>query len=153
MKKFLGKSVVALVLPRSAIICGNTAMSQNCVHVLLKYSEHTYAVMRKIMLAATLSASPKDKRPSVIQFLILENVSGSEIHTRMCVTYGSQNNSKENFVVFFFFFENFTQFSREFLSIFKIISFNFKENLTKFLSEFHFLQEFQSIFKKISHNF
>ncbi len=39
----------------------------------------------------TPTAVSKDKQQSVIQFLMLENVSGSEIHTRMCVVYGAQN--------------------------------------------------------------
>ncbi len=41
--------------------------------------------MRKIMMAATPAAVPKDKQQNVIWVLTLENVSGGEIHMRMCV--------------------------------------------------------------------
>ncbi len=41
--------------------------------------------MRKIMTAATPTAVPKDKQWSAIQFLTLENILGSEIHTRTYV--------------------------------------------------------------------
>ncbi len=40
------------------------------------------------MLAATPTAVRKNKRQSDIRFLMLESVSGSEIHARMCVVYG-----------------------------------------------------------------
>ncbi len=45
-------------------------------------------VARKIILAETPTAVPKDKQQSLIWFLTLENVSGSEIHARMRVVYG-----------------------------------------------------------------
>ncbi len=41
--------------------------------------------MKKIKMAATLTAVPKNEQLGVIQFLTLENVSGSEIHVRMCM--------------------------------------------------------------------
>ncbi len=47
--------------------------------------------MRKIMLASTLPAVPNDEQWTVIRFLMLENVSGSEIHMRMCVEYSVQH--------------------------------------------------------------
>ncbi len=47
-------------------------------------------MIRKIIMAATLTALPKDVQQSV-QFLMLENVSDSEIRVRMCVAYGVQN--------------------------------------------------------------
>ncbi len=50
--------------------------------------------MRKVTITLTLTAVPKDEQRSVIQFIILKNVSGSEIHVRMCVmcvVYGVQN--------------------------------------------------------------
>ncbi len=42
-------------------------------------------------MTATLTAVPKDKQLNVIWFLTVENVLGSEIHTRMCVVCGVQN--------------------------------------------------------------
>ncbi len=45
--------------------------------------------MRKITMAATLIAVPKDEQWSVIQFLLVENVSTSETHERMCAVYGA----------------------------------------------------------------
>ncbi len=42
-------------------------------------------------MAATLTAVPKDKQWSVIQCLMLENDSDSEIHMRKWVVYGAQN--------------------------------------------------------------
>ncbi len=42
-------------------------------------------------MATTLTAVLKDEQRSVVWFLILENISGSEIHTRMYVVYGMQN--------------------------------------------------------------
>ncbi len=50
-----------------------------------------YAAMRKIMMAATLTTVSKDEQQNVIWFLTLENVLGSEIHTRICMVYGVQN--------------------------------------------------------------
>ncbi len=47
--------------------------------------------MRKITMAVTPNAVPKDEQRSVIRFSLLENVLGSEIHTKMCVVYGAQN--------------------------------------------------------------
>ncbi len=44
--------------------------------------------MRKVAMTATLTVVPKDEQQSVIWFLMLENVSNSEIHVRMCVVYG-----------------------------------------------------------------
>ncbi len=46
---------------------------------------------RKITMSATPIAEPKNEQQSVIQFLMLENVSSSEIYTRMCVVYCAQN--------------------------------------------------------------
>ncbi len=46
---------------------------------------------RKITIAATPTDVHKDEQKSVIWFLKLENVSGSEIHMRMCAVYGRQN--------------------------------------------------------------
>ncbi len=43
------------------------------------------------MMEATPTVVPKDEQQSVLQFLILENGSGSEIHTRICMMYGVQN--------------------------------------------------------------
>ncbi len=48
------------------------------------------------MTVVTLTAVPKNKQRSVIQFLTLENVSGSEIHTEMRVVYGAQNMLSQN---------------------------------------------------------
>ncbi len=45
--------------------------------------------MRKIMMAVIPTAVPKDERQSVVCFLTLENVLGSEIYARMCVVYGA----------------------------------------------------------------
>ncbi len=42
-------------------------------------------------MVVTPTAVPKDKRWSVTQLLMLENVSGSETHASMCVVYGAQN--------------------------------------------------------------
>ncbi len=44
--------------------------------------------MRKIIVTAIPRTVLKDKQWSVIQFLMLENVLGCEIHMRMCVVYG-----------------------------------------------------------------
>ncbi len=44
-----------------------------------------YVAMRKITMKTTPTALPKDKQRSDIWFSTLENVSDSEIHTRMCV--------------------------------------------------------------------
>ncbi len=46
------------------------------------------------MMAATLTAVPKDKQQSVIRFLTLENISGTEIHVIMCMMYSVQNVSQ-----------------------------------------------------------
>ncbi len=43
------------------------------------------------MMAATPTAVPEDKQQKVIWFLMLENVSGGEICTGMCVVYGVRN--------------------------------------------------------------
>ncbi len=74
---------------------------QNCLRTLLKVfrrhmrnlvqSVKNHAEMRKITTAATLTAVPKDKQQWVIQFLMLENVSGSEKQVRMCIVYGTHN--------------------------------------------------------------
>ncbi len=48
-------------------------------------------MMRKITLAATPTAVPKDEQQSVVWFSILENVSDREIQVRMCVVYGMQH--------------------------------------------------------------
>ncbi len=40
-------------------------------------------------MKATLTAVPKDEQQSVTLFLTIENVLGSEIHTRMHVRYGT----------------------------------------------------------------
>ncbi len=48
-------------------------------------------VIRKITIAATLTAVPQDKQRSVIPFLTPENISVSEIQIRMWVVYGVQN--------------------------------------------------------------
>ncbi len=42
-------------------------------------------------MAAMPMAVPEDEQRSVIQFLLLENVSVSESHLRMCAVYGVQN--------------------------------------------------------------
>ncbi len=42
-------------------------------------------------MAATPTAVPKDEQRNVIRVLTLENVSGGEIYTKMCVVYGTQN--------------------------------------------------------------
>ncbi len=42
-------------------------------------------------MAVTLTAVPKEEGRSVIWFLALQNVSGSENHTRMCAVHGVQN--------------------------------------------------------------
>ncbi len=42
-------------------------------------------------MAATRTAVLKDDQRGVIPFLTLENVSGVEIHTRMCEVYSVQN--------------------------------------------------------------
>ncbi len=42
------------------------------------------------MMAATQTAVPKDEQQSVIRFLTLENVSGSEVHVRMFAVSGMQ---------------------------------------------------------------
>ncbi len=47
-------------------------------------------------MEATLTAVPKDEQLSVIWFLMLENVSGSEIHWRPRVVYGVQCYHKIN---------------------------------------------------------
>ncbi len=60
------------------------------------YSWLKKTVMRKITMAVILIAVPKDKSQSVTQFLKLQNVSDREIHARMCVVYGAQNNHKIN---------------------------------------------------------
>ncbi len=44
-------------------------------------------VTRKIMMAATSTVVPNNKQQNVILFLTLENVSGREIHTEMCVVW------------------------------------------------------------------
>ncbi len=48
------------------------------------------------MMTATPPAVPKDEQRSVIQFLRLENVSGSEIQMRMCMVYGKECYHKIN---------------------------------------------------------
>ncbi len=50
-----------------------------------------YMVMRKIMMAVTLTVVPEDEQRSVILFLLIENVSYSEIHMRMYVMYDLKN--------------------------------------------------------------
>ncbi len=46
----------------------------------------------KITTLATIPTNvPKDEQQSIIRVLTLENVSGSEIHTRMCVVYVVHN--------------------------------------------------------------
>ncbi len=72
-----------------------------CVHMLPKVfraymqnfvaSIKNYTAIRKITMSVTLTALPKDKQQSVIQLLMLENVSGSKIHVRICAVYGVQN--------------------------------------------------------------
>ncbi len=42
-------------------------------------------------MAVTPTAVGKDKQRTVIEFLVPVNLSGIEIHTRMCVVYGAQN--------------------------------------------------------------
>ncbi len=42
-------------------------------------------------MAVTATAVPKDQQRRVIQVLMLENVSDSEIHAKICVVYGMQN--------------------------------------------------------------
>ncbi len=39
-------------------------------------------------MAATLTTVPKNEQRNVIWFSLLEYVSGSEIHMRMCMVYG-----------------------------------------------------------------
>ncbi len=46
--------------------------------------------MRKITKVPTPTAVPKDKQRGVIYVLIEENVSGNEIHLRMCAVYGTK---------------------------------------------------------------
>ncbi len=48
-------------------------------------------VMRKITMAVTWTAVPKDKQQGVIWFFRLENVLDSEIHMRMYVRYHKIN--------------------------------------------------------------
>ncbi len=48
------------------------------------------------MVAATLTAVPKDKQRSVIRFLTLENVLGSEIYVRMRMVNGTECYHKIN---------------------------------------------------------
>ncbi len=79
--------------------CGNAVAMKLCAHVTedrpstnTKYRSNLLKITpRKIMIAVTQTAVPKDEEQSVIYFLMLENVLGSEIYARMCVVYGMQN--------------------------------------------------------------
>ncbi len=58
---------------------------------------NNFVVMGKITMAATLTAVPKDTKQSVIWFLMLESVLGSEIRVRKCVVYSPECCHKINY--------------------------------------------------------
>ncbi len=78
----------------------NTTALKWCVHVtegipntceILQLSVKNCATVRKITIAATPTGVCKNEQQSIIQFLILKNVLGGDIHTRMCMVYGVEN--------------------------------------------------------------
>ncbi len=54
-------------------------------------SAHAKFFSNRLKIIQRPTAVPWDEQRSVIWFLMLENVSGSKIHVRMCTVYGTQN--------------------------------------------------------------
>ncbi len=73
--------------------CGNTVVLELCAYVtesilrceISLQAVKNYVATRKITMAGTPATMPKDRQRSLIQFLTVENVSGSEIPLRKCV--------------------------------------------------------------------